>query len=658
MPPLRTAAGLLAALCLLGPPPARAGVTYGDLTVNVEDLPQAGTHGYTELWVSLTNRSEQARQVRLTLPRDTLAGWGDHVRSLGRTVEVGAKSTARVSLLLPTHPAVIGTGMSVAIDGKAQDEGVPVNFGYSGRYAGYYSGYGGGYMMPPLVLVSRGVPADFPEFANQRFARISGPRFGGMPGGAEDPEPAEEPNKKAEKEDPKEDDPAPGGPAGPGGPGMAGPGGFGGPSASYAPRVQFARPTTPLAAWSPNWLGYTSFDAVLVTADDLKAMPAATQTALWQYTECGGMLVVLGRADLPESWKGRPAAPPGLEVRNAGFGMAATLPDVGFKKWPAERWERLLAALTTTTPVQRSRSSSDITRNFPVIDDAGVPVKGLFILMVVFAVVIGPVNLILLSRWKRKLLLLATVPALSLVTCLAVFGYMLLSEGWEGHARIEGVTLLDEGTRRAVSFGWEGFYSPLTPSDGLHFSRETEVAGVFGETDPMRYRHSEGGSACTMDWTDDQHLISGWVTARVPAHFAVRKAETRRERVAFTRNPDGTFTALNELGADIDKLFYADELGKVHAAERVAAGARVPLRATGEGLPAEGREWAPHRLFTTEWASVNVLVRRTPTAYLVPRGYLATLEAAPFLDEGLLGARTRKARSVVIGIPREGPHAD
>src|SRR5439155_282988 len=100
-----------------------------------------------------------------------------------------------------------------------------------------------------------------------------------------------------------------------------------------------------------------------------------------------------------------------------------------------------------------------------------------FALMILFSLGIGPVNLWLLAHYKRKLWLLWTVPLISLCTCVAVFGYMVLAEGWQGHARIESVTILDqtEPEPRANTLGRCGLYSPITPGDGLRFSLATEI---------------------------------------------------------------------------------------------------------------------------------------------------------------------------------------
>jgi hypothetical protein len=50
--------------------------------------------------------------------------------------------------------------------------------------------------------------------------------------------------------------------------------------------------------WSSDWLAYSRYDGIVITADDLKAVPAEVRAALWQYVETGGALLVLGKTDL------------------------------------------------------------------------------------------------------------------------------------------------------------------------------------------------------------------------------------------------------------------------------------------------------------------------------------------------------------------------
>jgi hypothetical protein len=410
-----------------------------------------------------------------------------------------------------------------------------------------------------------------------------------------------------------------------------------------------------VAAWSPNWLGYSRYDGIVLTADDLRTMPAEVRAAIGQYVECGGSLLILGKnAPLPGHWKQSPIGR-NVSVGSAGFGLCLVTDrtdlsgaDPALLSTVANSWNQ------TLTPWQKTRSTGEANSAFPVVDDIGVPVQGLLALMVLFALAIGPVNLYILARRKRKLWLFWTVPLISFVTCAVVFGSMALTEGSAGRSRVEGFTLLDENTRRASSLGWAAFYAPLLPG-GLHFSPDTEVSYQNGD-DTYSYRRRRGGSSpLSIDWGGDQHLTSGWLVPRVPSHLVVCKGELRRERVTFAAGPGGQPDAVNGLGADLTDLWYADATGKLFHAQNVPAGGRVTLtpatKPAGVGAPKSLRE-----VYTTgDWAKLAERLPREGPALLTPRTYLAVIDgAAPFLDDGLPGASISKRRSVVLGIVREG----
>src|SRR5438034_7340094 len=87
----------------------------------------------------------------------------------------------------------------------------------------------------------------------------------------------------------------------------------------------------------------------------------------------------------------------------------------------------------------------------------------------------------ILNRHNRRIWMLWTVPVVSFFTCVLVFGFMVVTEGWQGHVVLASVTLLDEVEKRATTMGRTAFYSPLTPGDGLRFSPETEVSPLGRE---------------------------------------------------------------------------------------------------------------------------------------------------------------------------------
>ena len=109
-----------------------------------------------------------------------------------------------------------------------------------------------------------------------------------------------------------------------------------------------------------------------------------------------------------------------------GFGQCLVASEADVRNWTPEQWRAILDMWEQSAqPWQHLRSPNDANSAFPVVEDRGVPVRALFAAMLVFAVLIGPVNIKLLARKKRRLWLLWTVPVFSLLTCVAVFGFML-----------------------------------------------------------------------------------------------------------------------------------------------------------------------------------------------------------------------------------------
>jgi hypothetical protein len=608
--------------------------------------------------VTVTNQSaDRPHEITLSAPRYSFHAPQDYLQEVARTVRVGPGATAHVRLLHPYHPPLLGNGLGVSIDGRKQEDYIdlPLRLTRLGPY-GYhhtrgYVSFGSMTSQPPLILVSRGVPSDFLSAA-ERAAAVAVP-ISMAPGGVGMPRmpvggPARPAGGPGMKAGPPPKAPGPGmkAPLPPMGPRPAIRGAITGSGTPMMPAPRFSRPELDVTAWSTSWLAYSCYDGVVVSGDELGRAPAAVQTALWQFAETGGALLVLGEAKLPDGWRPRGGPTADHKLYDAGFGEAVVALDDRYTSWPAARWGELRTAWTHTgDPWQHYRSVPEANSAFPVVDDVGVPVRGLFALMLVFVVLIGPVNFVMLARKKRRLWVLWTVPLISLLTCLAVFGYMLAAEGWQGHRRAASLTLLDGHSHRATTIGWAGFYSPLTPGNGLHFDNETEVA----PQNAAEFRYGrQAGVAHTLVWGSDQHLARGWVTPRVPAHFMLRKSEVRRERVTVAGGAGGGLSVVNGLGAEVRRFWYADERGRLHTAEGVAPGAPAvltPTEVTVRGDAGAGLRKA----YQGDWLMTMADLPRHPELYLAPGSYLAEMEAAPFVEEGLRGARADRLWSLVLG---------
>ena len=569
---------------------------YGDIVVRaLPDLPQSTTHGYHEFPFQVINESAVSRRVTLSGPDAAHAGAGLHsLRTIERSITVGPRSSVRLALWQPPLPT-FGSGLRVSVDGRPQREIIPWSSGHPEYWIGAIGHRSG----------SR------PAHRSRRI--LISPRLSedGFP-----PHPQEE-------------------------------------------YIVF-RAVMPMAAWSGDWRAYSGYDGVVTTAEELRSTPAAVADALWRYVETGGSMLILGwPEDLePAGFWGRERRrrslasvyESGLTVDYAGFGVVLTAEGAAqVDDFTEPQLTRLEDAW------RRSRKMWDVTRDpskahqrFAVADRVEIPVRGLFLVVLAFTVLIGPVNLALLTFKGKRIWLLWTVPAASLLTCAVVVLYVLAGEGLVRFARTEGLTVLDQRARRATTVGWTGYYATLTPGQGLSFDAGTEVSPVVSWA-----RDQRGDDARVVRWSDRQHLARGWLRARLPSYFIVRKNEPRRERINLRRRDDGSLEAVNGLGVDLESLSVADADGRIHQAEGLRAGAAGPLAPTDER--AAGDPGVLRALYRGDLPTRLPRIEQEPEAYLRPGTWVAVARASPFIETALDGLDRQTSKSVIYGFAGEGP---
>jgi len=424
-------------------------------------------------------------------------------------------------------------------------------------------------------------------------------------------------------------------------------------ASSYAPgsvtadTVQSLRAESPVSEWSENWLAYSPFDAIVINAADFNAMPPAVLSAIGNYVQAGGNVVLLGKSELPESW--HPAQTKKMHDGSEfeiGFGSVFVFGSENPAALNTAAVHRLRETVRDTVHYFQNLPDNGQAANaaMPVVENLKIPTRGIVVIMLAFIIVIGPVNMIYLSRIKRRTWMLWTIPAISFATTLMVFAYSLLREGITPDTRIAGLTVLDQASHQAATIGGEAFYCPLTPSGGLRFDFATEAT-------PLVSSDYGPGSPREVDWTQSQHFEHGWISARVPVHFHLRKAETRRERIQVL-NESGKLELVNSLGAPIKSLWFADADMNVYQASNVAAGDKGGLILSTQ-LPSSEKSGVNGLLRDVGFAAPPDLLGGNAGKYLRPNTYIAVLDGNPFIENALgsaASAKRTKSSAVVFGI--------
>ncbi len=438
--------------------------------------------------------------------------------------------------------------------------------------------------------------------------------------------------------------------------------------ASYGARanadaVETLRAESPVAEWSENWLAYTPFDVIILNAADLSSLSAAVRSALGDYLSAGGNVVILGQAALPAAWDSaqKKYLTDGVE-HAVGFGRCITFGTENPAMLETKSIQTLREVVRNSAMYWQvlPRDSGAANAALPVVENLKIPMRGIVIIMVAFIIIIGPVNIIYLNRRQRRTWMLWTIPAISIVTTLIVFAYSLLREGITPDTRIAGLTVIDQASHHATTVGVTAFYCPLTPSRGLQFEYGTEAT-------PLVSFGYGAGSAREVDWTQAQHFSRGWVSSRVPAHFHLRKSETRRERIQVV-NENGRLQIVNGLGAPIKSIWVAYPtkpaahvaagLNFYHA-ENVAPGQNaglIPVELHPSPLFGGAEGMLRDLSFAAKADSLDSLAN-TAAMNLLPDSYLAVLDGNPFIENALGSAaspKRTKSSAVVFGMLEAG----
>src|SRR5262245_30791568 len=147
-------------------------------------------------------------------------------------------------------------------------------------------------------------------------------------------------------------------------------GGFGG--ASGENEVAYLAYKSPTPEWSANWVGYSSFDGVMITAEELSGAPDAVRSALWRFAECGGSLVIIGGREIPAQWRARrvnevevtlEADPPKkysvalsskTQSYNVGFGWLTVIDAAGVKSVLPTQWGAIKNSWNGSRPAEKN----------------------------------------------------------------------------------------------------------------------------------------------------------------------------------------------------------------------------------------------------------------------------------------------------------------
>jgi hypothetical protein len=397
----------------------------------------------------------------------------------------------------------------------------------------------------------------------------------------------------------------------------------------------------PLEPWRlpTNWLGFTSLRAVVIDPAGWEQLIDAQKTAVINWVAAGGDLFFVD-GDPDVLFPGSAPTPGEAPARTHFFGRVhrATLASletggldpalIATEKARDEPWA-LPANGATDWGVIAARGF-----RLPIPGIEGVPARTYLAILILFGVLIGPVNYWWLRRRRQQVLIVLTVPLISAVFIALLAGYAVAGEGFGVHGRAVSLTWLDQSSRQAVTRAAASLYAAgLTPSGGLRFSRDVAVF-------PIGFDGLGPRGRLRLDLSDAQRFSAGLLEARSATNLEVISVRAARERLSFTREGGGV-GVVNGLDATVMALVYQDADTKYVLSGPLAPGAKSMLTASAGESPIV----VPHRDAPMSPKLLR-LVREQPSG-----SYLAVLDRSPFWETGVSRVMERGSFHLVLGWP-------
>ncbi len=302
-----------------------------------------------------------------------------------------------------------------------------------------------------------------------------------------------------------------------------------------------------------------------------------------------------------------------------------------------------------------------------------VPIQVFFLLILAFAIVVGPVSYVWLKRRRRLPWLVVTVPLAGFLAAALILLYGFLSEGFGIRGSIRSYTVLDQRTHRGATTAGRTLYAGLSPS-ALQPGPGTLLAPPAGL-----------GHEASRAW--NVNLEAGWrvdgsaLPSRTPTALATVTVGAARERLSFRRQDDGSIAVLH--GPDFAPVLAKDSIllrtfeGDWYGNGADASGTLRPLPAQRQIIHAQqsisgilseathlelGELDPPRRPgLRFVWHDADEFTNEGPLglgAYFdrsavsrMPRGsYLITVESLPSLDDLGLNVDYEARKHVVFGL--------
>lgn len=409
---------------------------------------------------------------------------------------------------------------------------------------------------------------------------------------------------------------------------------------SHQARIDFS----PVNLFPPDWRGLTGIDHIWLGSGDWAQLSEEQRQALIEWVARGGSLHA---AALPEA---QGVLPSELTSGQFVFGKAEIVRLSGAELSDDNLLINKIAQASRTAindaGARFLKAESGEWRAARSISAVVLPVFLILVLMLVYGVIAGPVNLFLFTDRSSRYRLLLTTPLLATAACLLLTGLILLRDGVGGRGFQQGALFLFPGkSNKALYVQLQASRTGLLISRSFALPQGTLLSEIPFSFERSRFELSEygyrGGGVLLTSSADGGG--GDYFRSRASQAQLIERVVYSRGAVEIARGTGGGVGIRSSFSVPLASICISDpHLGIYYAAN-------VPVGSWTEALPAGSMDQCTSTLDFAEQSNLVTFPRSE--GWLPESGFVAITSGSPgdFPINTLSSVKWGMAGMVVVG---------
>ncbi len=301
-----------------------------------------------------------------------------------------------------------------------------------------------------------------------------------------------------------------------------------------------------------DWRGYFGIEQLVMTGDEFDSLAPAQQQALERWLLFGGRLFLVGTAEHSERFRQRfspvLAADSLAQVNSEtqlysipaplflGYGRVSFIAQQS-SQVPAAQIAQQLESTRVYTPFiyesGRSYESSNwsLGKNF---EGFGEGMGIVLVLLALYALLVGPVNVLFLAPEGRRMWIYLTTPALAVSATVVLYSFILLRDGTGGVGRRSVAVLLDPVRTQALLFQEQAYQSGLLLNSDFALPEDVELRPRDFEVSYSQNQGTFGFPQQAQFSRENERVFGDWFVNRRIAGHSLAHLITSRGRIEIS----------------------------------------------------------------------------------------------------------------------------